>query len=107
MNPEQFPNMRSIGGGISNPADPELTSQQIQRVILQSLTSHTQSLQSQGKFIGWHQTVTLEQRAAQVKFLIDSLRLIQPVVAYHQAINVALTFERRRPSSSLGAHMSS
>jgi hypothetical protein len=103
MNPAQFQNMGPGAGGMPNNmlqqqqmrAVPNLTPQQIQRIIVQNLTQHTQSLQAQGKFVGWHSTMQIEQRAGQVKLLIDSLRLIQPVVAYDQAINVALTFEQK------------
>jgi hypothetical protein len=101
MNPAQFQNMGAMGAGVPNPmqqqmrATPNPSSQQIQRHILNRLAAHTQSLQQHGKFTKWHSTVPIEQRAAQVKLLIDSLRLIQPVVAYEQAINVALTFEQK------------
>ena len=101
MNPAQFQNMGAMGAGVPNSmqqqmrANSNLSSQHIQRHISQSLLAHSQSLQQHGKFTGWHNSVPIEQRAAQVKLLIDSLRLIQPVVAYEQAIKVALTFEQK------------
>ena len=62
--------------------------QQMQRHIIGML-------QGQGQFSGWQATVTVEQRAMKIKLLIDSLRLIQPVIELPKAVQVALSFEQK------------
>ena len=58
------------------------------------------TLQSQGPFSGWQATVSVNERAAQVKLLVDSLRLVRPPVELPRALEVALQFERKCFSQS-------
>jgi KIX domain len=66
------------------------------------------SLQQQGPFSGWQATITVDQRAIQVRLLIDSLRLIKPVIELGRAVQVALSFEQKAfiQSQSLDAYAS-
>jgi hypothetical protein len=66
------------------------------------------SLQQQGPCSGWQATITVDQRAIQVRLLIDSLRLIKPVIELGRAVQVALSFEQKAfiQSQSLDAYVS-
>jgi hypothetical protein len=66
------------------------------------------SLQQQGPYSGWQATITVDQRAIQVRLLIDSLRLIKPVIEVARAVQVALSFEQKAfiQSQSLDAYVS-
>ena len=66
---------------------------QIQRHIFSSL-------QSQGPFSGWQANVSIQERAGQVRQLVDSLRLVRPPVELPRAVEVALQFERKCFSQS-------
>ena len=66
---------------------------QIQRHIFSSL-------QSQGTFSGWQANVSIQERAGQVRQLVDSLRLVRPPVELPRAVEVALQFERKCFSQS-------
>ncbi|KAG9793388.1 hypothetical protein ABEF93_002141 [Exophiala dermatitidis] len=52
-------------------------------------------LNAQGPFSGWQANVQIKERAAQIKLLVDSLRLVRPPVELPRAIEVALQFERK------------
>ncbi|KIX06297.1 uncharacterized protein Z518_04272 [Rhinocladiella mackenziei CBS 650.93] len=52
-------------------------------------------LNAQGPFTGWQANVHVRERAAQIKLLVDSLRLVRPPVDLPRAIEVALQFERK------------
>jgi hypothetical protein len=54
-----------------------------------------QALQSQGNFSGWQAAVPLQERAAQIRQLVDSLRLVRPPVDPNRAVDVAIQFERK------------
>jgi hypothetical protein len=54
-----------------------------------------QALQSQGSFSGWQAAVPLQERAAQIRQLVDSLRLVRPPVDPNRAVDVAIQFERK------------
>lgn len=119
MNPQQFNNMAGLGNGMPNnmqqmnPAfmNPQMANQmrqqpnmpmqggmqaqvnsnnaQIQRQIFQSL-------QSQGQYTtGWQASVTVPERGAQIRQLVDSLRLVRPPVEPPRATEVAIQFERK------------
>jgi hypothetical protein len=66
------------------------------------------ALQQQGPFSGWQATITVDQRAIQVRLFIDSLRLIKPMIELMRAVQVAISFERRAfmESQSLDAYVS-
>jgi KIX domain len=66
------------------------------------------SLQQQGPFAGWQATVTVDQRAMQVRLLVDSLRLIKPVIERGRAIQFAISFEQKAfiQNQSLDAYVS-
>ena len=53
------------------------------------------ALQQQGPYSGWQATITVDQRAIQVRLLIDSLRLIKPPIELGRAAQVAITFEQK------------
>lgn len=54
-----------------------------------------QNLQSQGPFSGWQASVPIPERAAQIRQLVDSLRLVRPPVEPPKAAEVAIQFERK------------
>jgi KIX domain len=66
------------------------------------------ALQQQGPFSGWQATITVDQRAIQVRLLIDSLRLIKPVIELGRAVQVAISFEQKAfmQNQSLDAYVS-
>jgi hypothetical protein len=66
------------------------------------------SLQQQGPFSGWQAAMTLDHRAIRVRLLIDSLRLIKPVIEVGRAVQVASSFEQKAfiQSQSLDAYYS-
>src|SRR5271156_1011831 len=102
MNPQHLQNGAGMGRGI--PPNMQQGSQQgnnMQRHIISSL-------QQQGTFSGWQATITVDQRAIQVRLLIDSLRLIKPVIELGRAVQVALSFEQKAfiQSQSLDAYAS-
>jgi KIX domain len=118
MNPQQFQNM-GMGRGVPmqmNPAfnmNPQMSVQMgdqqipMQGVPQQNNMGHPQiqrhiftTLQNQGPFSGWQATVNVNERAAQVKLLVDSLRLVRPPVEPPRALDVALQFERKCFSQS-------
>src|SRR2546421_4883690 len=92
MNPQHLQNGAGMGRGMPpNMQQMQQGSQQsnnIQRHILSSL-------QQQGPFSGWQATITVDQRAMQVRLLIDSLRLIKPMIELGKAVQVALSFEQK------------
>ena len=58
------------------------------------------ALQSQGPFGGWQANISVNQRATQVKLLVDNLVLIRPPVTLPRAVEVSLQFERKCFSQS-------
>ena len=120
MNPQQFQNL-GMGRGMPmqmNPAfsvNPQQMGQMggqqmpMQGMPQQANVGHPQiqkyiftTLQGQGPFSGWQATVNVNERAAQVKLLVDSLRLVRPPVELPRALEVALQFERKCFSQSTG-----
>ena len=106
MNPQHLQNGAGMGRGMP----PNM--QQMQQGT-QSQNSNMQrhiisSLQQQGPYSGWQATITVEQRAIQVRLLIDSLRLIKPIIELPRAVQVALSFEQKAflQSQSLDAYVS-
>jgi hypothetical protein len=53
------------------------------------------SLQQQGPYSGWQATITVDQRAVQVRLLMDWLRLIKPVIELGRVVQVSLSFEQK------------
>ncbi len=95
MNPAHFQNGAGMGRGMPGNMQQmqqgfqaQNNNQQMQRHIIAML-------QQQGPFSGWQATITVEQRAMKIKLLIDSLRLIQPVIELPKAVQVALSFEQK------------
>ena len=120
MNPQQFSNMAGMGNGMPgnmqqmNPAminsgmagmagnmrqQPGMQMQggmqmnsnnaQIQRLIYQALSQ-------QGAYTtGWQAAVTVPERGAQIRLIVDSLRLVRPPVDPPRATEVAIQFERK------------
>lgn len=117
MNPQHFQNM-GVGSGMPMQINPafNMTPQMGghmggQPMPMQGMgqqnAGHPQiqkhiftTLQSQGPFSGWQATVNPNERAAQVKLLVDSLRLVRPPVELPRALEVALQFERKCFSQS-------
>jgi hypothetical protein len=104
MNPAHLQNGLAMGRGMP-PNVPQMQQAQNQNNNMQRHI--ITSLQGQGPFSGWQATITVEQRAIQVKLLIDSLRLIKPVIELPRAVQVALSFEQKAfvQSSSLDAYV--
>lgn len=70
---------------------PGLGNAQINRQIMQGL-------ESQGPFrpvSGWQAAVRLPERAAQIRQLVDNLRLVRPPVEPPKCVEVAIQFERK------------
>src|SRR5271154_4603114 len=90
MNPARFQNAGGMGRATPNNmqinTQGALTPISAGRFIIQTL-------HGQGPFSGWQATVPNEQRAQQVKLLVDSLRLLRPVIDYSQVVHVAINFE--------------
>jgi hypothetical protein len=95
MNPafmnQQMANMRAqpgmnMQGGMQQQM--AMGNAQIHRQIIQNL-------QSQGPFSGWQAAVPINERAAQIRQLVDSLRLVRPPVEPPKAAEVAIQFERK------------
>src|SRR3954447_18397332 len=105
MNPQHLQNGAGMGRGMPpNTQQMQQGSQQnnnMQRYIISSL-------QQQGPFSGWQATITVDQRAMQVRLLIDSLRLIKPTIELVRTVQVALSFEQKafHQSQSLDAYVS-
>ena len=113
MNPQQFQNM-GMGRGMPMQMNPNfsMNPQQMnqmggQQMPMQGMQQHTNvghpsiqkhifnTLQSQGPFSGWQATVNVNERAAQIKLIVDSLRLVRPPVELVRALEVAIQFERK------------
>ncbi|KAK5951853.1 hypothetical protein OHC33_007145 [Knufia fluminis] len=61
--------------------------------IYQSLT---QSQQNDGPFTGWRGALSIQERAAQIKILFDSLRMLGSTVDTKRSLDIALAFERKQ-----------
>src|SRR2546423_3636935 len=102
MNPQHLQNGAGMGRGMH----PNMQQMQNQNNTMQRHI--ISSLQQQGPYSGWQAIVTVEHRAMQVRLLIDSLRLIKPVIDVTRAVQVALSFEQKAfvQSQSLDAYSS-
>src|SRR2546421_5720902 len=88
MNHAHLQNGVGMGRGMA----PNMQQAQGQNTIHRHIIT---SLQNQGPYTGWQAAFPVEKRAMQVKLLIDSLRLIQPIIELPKAVQVALSFENK------------
>jgi len=98
MNPQQFQQNMGMGRGMPNGNMQQANANnamgmQAQKYIFQSLARD-------GPFTGWQTDVPIQERAGQVKLLVDSLRLLGQPVEMPRAIDVALSFERKEFAQS-------
>lgn len=120
MNPQQFGNMGAMGRGmpgmmnnnqgmgmnmagnnVMNGMNPNVQQRQsgpdFLSIIYQSLTA---SQQEDGQVQGWRANVNLRDRAAQIKILFDSLRVLAQSNDIRRSLDIALAFERKRWNES-------
>lgn len=100
MNPQQFANMGGMGRGMPNMnmgmgmnSNGQNKQPNFLQFIYQSLT---QSQQNDGPFTGWRGALSIQERAAQIKILFDSLRMLGSTVDTKRSLDIALAFERKQ-----------
>lgn len=100
MNNNQSMGMNMGGNNGMNGINPNVQQQRgpnFLSIIYQSLTA---SQQQDGPFQGWRQQVNIQDRAAQIKILFDSLRVLAGSNDIRRSLDIALAFERKRWNES-------
>lgn len=87
MNSQRFTNVGGAGRGMNN------MNQNFIQFIYQSLS---QSQQNDGPFTSWRAPFSIQERAAQIKILFDSLRMLGSTVDTKRSLDIALAFERKQ-----------
>lgn len=106
MNNMNMGNMGMMGGnmgmpgGMNNMAGLQQQQQQQQQRAPQYITFIYQSLaqqqQQDGPPQGWRASVTTQERAAQIKLLFDSLRMLGQPQDIKRSLDIALAFEKKQ-----------
>lgn len=86
-----------MGMNSMNPNMPQQRPPPFLAIIYQSLT---QSQQHDGPFQGWRANMSIQERAAQIKVVFDSLRMLGGQSDTRHSLDIALAFERKQFSQS-------
>lgn len=103
MNNMNMGNMGMMGGNMGMPGamnNMQQQQQQQQQRAPQYITFIYQNLahqqQQDGPPQGWRQSVTTQERAAQIKLLFDSLRMLGQPQDTRRSLDIALAFEKKQ-----------